>query len=265
MAYDHTNRSRPEEQGAAESQPSELDLQHATTGEDAALEREVAAALSFFRWAEDDEDVTPLSDAQAEYARRMSADLEVPAERLARMREQVLGPRSPHAPLLPPPNADAVPTPPADEGADDARSATGRLPTGLATAPGAPTGHGATPRPNFGRRCRELKRKIGEVARELRVNHEVLLELEHGHARRIPRAFLQAAADFVDFDAPTLARCFAPNTGDVARMAAHDQSGRRPSTPAITDFLAIIEESDLPGADKQYWREVVRAEELTHE
>jgi Zn-dependent peptidase ImmA (M78 family) len=123
--------------------------------------------------------------------------------------------------------------------------------------PNAP-GRATAARPNFGRRCRELQRKIGEVARTLRVNDEVLLALEQGHARSVPRAFLTAASAFVDFDVPTLARCFAPNTGDVARMAAHDQSGHAPTTPAHDDFLTIIEESELPAADKQYWRDVVR-------
>ena len=208
----------------------------------------------------------------------MSDDLDVSAERMEHMCERVFRSRSADAPGADAPLTDA--SVPATSGApaEGATFVRDAVPNGEGRS-GAPphvaarhpehlalvtntAGSASTPRPNFGRRCREMKRKVSEVARELRVNDEVLLALEQGHARSVPHAFLAAAAAFVDFDALTLARCFAPNTGDVARMAAHDPSGRGPSTPAPSDdFLTIVEQSELSEADKQYWRAVVRAED----
>lgn len=254
MAYDETDRVRPAAQGAAGLPPTEPAAGDGVLQGDPALEREVGTALGFFRWAVDDEDETPPSDAHADYALRMSADLDVPAERLARMRERVFGARA-AGPEAPSPAAHALGA--ASVQTTDRHPRPSHLARGAPAVAAAPT----APRPSFGRRCREMQRRIGEVAHELRVNDEVLLALEQGHARRVPRAFLSAAATFVDFDSSTLARCFAPNTGDVARMAAHDQTRRAPTVAAPDEFLAIIEDSELPEADKRYWREVVRAED----
>jgi len=95
------------------------------------------------------------------------------------------------------------------------------------------------------------------------LNDEILLQLEHGQARRVPKTLLVNACALVDLDLDTVAKCFAPRIGSEVRMAAHDQSGSRPEAQPVCDFLIIIEDSALSDVDKEYWRMVVQTEVST--
>lgn len=208
------------------------DGQHAVDSRDEDQDQDVRTLLGFLRWDVDDE--TPVSDAEAEYILRVTEDVEVSVDQIARVKEGVLRRLNEH---------------------HKQPEATNIVEIGAAAA--API----SPRPSIFQQCRALKRKVAEVAQSLHLDQETMLRIDRGEARSVPAILITSAARTLGLPEPEIAPCFAAYRGDVQRMAAHGRPGAELDQPEVYDFLEIIEDSRLPESEKRYWREVVAAEE----
>jgi hypothetical protein len=108
--------------------------------------------------------------------------------------------------------------------------------------------------------CRELKVEAAEVASRVRLNEEILLQLDQGRARSVPQVLLSALAASLRTSIEQIRCCFEPDVRGHARMAAHGRRGAGRSRSEVVDFLVIVQRSSLPDEDKQYWWGVVNAE-----
>ena len=121
-------------------------------------------------------------------------------------------------------------------------------------------------RPSLVQHCKSVKRKLADVATELRLDRQTLFELDRGAAQSVPRALIEAAATALKLERDEVARCLAPGGEEMPRMAAHGRPGAQASKPARRrEFLDVIEASRLPDDEKRYWREVVAAESAASE
>lgn len=116
------------------------------------------------------------------------------------------------------------------------------------------------PRLSLYQSFRELGKSPQKVAEGLRLNEEVLLQLDQGRARQTPRSLLHRLAAALAKTEDEIRRCIAPATGNVLPMAAHGRRGATQRRQEAVDFLTIVETSSLSEADKRHWREIVAAE-----
>lgn len=115
--------------------------------------------------------------------------------------------------------------------------------------------------PNVYQRCRELKLEAREIAEDLRINEEILIQLDQRRARSVPRILLEGLAAALHTSVDQIRHCFTPADGGALPMAAHGRRGAARGKLAVVEFLTIIQTSSLSDEYKCYWWEVVAAEE----
>jgi hypothetical protein len=116
------------------------------------------------------------------------------------------------------------------------------------------------PRPSLYQSFRMLGQTPQMIAEGLRLNEEVLIQLDQGRARRAPRRLLHGLAAALRKTEDEIRRCIAPAAGDVLPMAAHGRRGATRRQHEVVDFLTILETSSLSEDDKRHWREIVATE-----
>lgn len=116
------------------------------------------------------------------------------------------------------------------------------------------------PRPSLYQSFRMLGKTPQIISQELRLNEEVIIQLDQGRARRVPQRLLHGLAAALRKTEDEIYRCIAPAAGDVLPMAAHGRRGATRHRQETVDFLTIIETSSLSEDDKRHWREIVAAE-----
>jgi hypothetical protein len=116
------------------------------------------------------------------------------------------------------------------------------------------------PRPSLYQSFRVLGKPPQMVAEGLRLNEEILIQLDQGRARRVPQRLLHGLAAALRKTEEEIRRCIAPAAGDVLPMAAHGRRGATRRRQEAVDFLTILETSSLSEDDKRHWREIVAIE-----
>lgn len=115
-------------------------------------------------------------------------------------------------------------------------------------------------RPSLYQSLRSLGQNPQNVAEQLRLNEEVLIQLDQGRARRVPELLVNALAAALTKTRDEIRRCIAPAAGDVLPMAAHGRRGAARRGQEPVDFHTIIETSSLTEDDKVYWLGIASAE-----
>jgi hypothetical protein len=187
-----------------------------------------------------------LTEAEAELIFDIAEAEPVSKEQLARIREGVLRRRFGTTPV------------PAENPTEAIASSAASYASNAQFDGSKPVPDVATTRPSLINHCRSLKRRLADVATELRLDRQTLFELDRGVAHSVPLALIESAATALGLARHEVARCLAPADEDVARMAAHGRPGAEASKPAQRrGFLEVIEGSRLPEAEKDYWRQIV--------
>lgn len=115
-------------------------------------------------------------------------------------------------------------------------------------------------KPTIYRTCQDLKVEAHDLAERVRLNEEILLQLDQGRARSVPHLLLEGLAAVLHTTADHIRRCFAPPEGGPLKMAAHGRRGAGRGRAAVVEFMVIVQTSSLSDEDKRYWWEVVNSE-----